>query len=135
MILTDEDRKICLSSLSKHKGMMDPRTKQRWVQALRDQEHQAIGVLENSNGARCALGVLLHIYPHKDELDLEWDTMLNNATGEYEEVLVVNGSETDIPDSVKNWSGLLQTALSEISDWNDHMMGLDVLADLIEEGL
>lgn len=133
--MNKEDRDMLIKSISKDRGMMDPRLKQEWIETLRSRTI-ARGVLERTDGSCCALGALLSLYPHRNKLSIESEVMHNAATGEYEEVYLFNGSETDLPDEVIRWAGLTQPVLSEISDMNDSLVSdLKEVAEIIEAAL
>lgn len=135
MIVDERDREMLIKSISRDRGMMDPRLKMEWIQTLRCRK-QAIGVLQRTDGSCCALGALLSLYPRRDKLFIEVETLLNNATGEYEEVFLFNGSEVELPDEVARWSGLTDKVLSEISDMNDSLVDdLKEVADILEAAL
>lgn len=134
MTYDDNEIALCITAIEAGRGMMDPRVKRDWIAALM-LSTQTIGVLQTYEGAKCALGVLLDLYPGRDQLETDWQFILNSATGDHEEVLVVEGSEVELPKEVREWTGLTEKILSEISEMNDMGMPFEAIAYVIEKAL
>lgn len=110
---------------------MGPRTKERWIQALRSSDYrQGTGHLYNGQ-TYCCLGVLCDVLGYKKVASAAWPFV----TPKKEKVVNSVGGlspEGDVDDGI---AGLPYSVRSVLAEWNDNGVSFEELAEWLDKHL